>query len=291
MSLEEIKKEAISFFEEAIKKWNALLGLCVDIAEEVDNNQSKQLEKNLIEASKILVWFQNNYLRYKKYSDFDIIQTNKDGKSIERDPIFNVAFGGANIINIIRNRNEYADDINCGCAILRGHLSSVLELKKVPGEADKAPILRVRKILSRVNLVENQLKRTRKDRTPFELNDEYDIQNLVHSLLKIDFNDVRKEDVAPTCAGASSRIDLVLKDEKILIEVKKTSATNREKEIGNQLIEDITRYKDYPNASILVCFIYDPEHWVENPEGLINDLEKQSTQQLNVEVIICPKTQ
>ena len=132
-------------------------------------------------------------MSYKKYSHFDVVQTFEDGKCIERDPIFNVIFGGATIINIIRNRNKYADDLNRGIAILRGDLSSVKELKDVPAETDKAPILRVRKVLSRLNLVENQLKRTRKGKVPFELNDEYDIQNLVHALLKIDFNDVKKK--------------------------------------------------------------------------------------------------
>jgi hypothetical protein len=126
---------------------------------------------------------------------------------------------------------------------------------------------------------------------PFEIKDEYDVQNLVHAVLKVDFNDVRKEDVSPICAGAYSRIDLVLKEAKILIEIKKTNSNNREKEIGSQLVEDITRYKSYPDANILVCSIYDPEHWIENPEGLIGDLGKQSTQALNIEVIICPKTQ
>ena len=66
MSLEEIEKDSIIFFEEAINKWSLFLGLCVDIAKKVDSNQTNQLEKKLIEATKILVWFKGNYMRFTK---------------------------------------------------------------------------------------------------------------------------------------------------------------------------------------------------------------------------------
>jgi hypothetical protein len=247
------------------------------------------LVKDLHEANSILVWFQSNYLSHKKYSRFSIVRHFSNGKEASQDPIFNVIFGGANVHNILANQDDYNDDLNSGCAVLRGHLASVKELEEIPKTSPETEaLLRVRKALSRFNLFVDQLKRVRNDKCPFEVQDEYDIQNLLHAIFRIDFSDVRKEDVAPICAGSSSRIDLILKKEKILVEVKKTSVKNREKELGNQLIEDITRYKEYPEARILFCFIFDPEHWIENPDGLKNDLEKQSTENLTVEVIICP---
>ena len=288
MSFEKIKNDAIIFFSKAIEQWAKLEFLCNEIIEKQDFNN--QMAEEVNEAQNILVWLQDNYPLHKKYSQF-AMSCMFNGKEIGNDPIFNVIFGGASIVRIIDYYDDYDVDLTRGCALLRGHLASVNGLREPLIEnMQEMPLIRVRKTLSRFNLVENQLKRTRKDKIPYEIQDEYDIQNLLHALLKIDFNDVRKEDVGPICAGASSRIDLVLKEEKILIEVKRTSAKVREKELGNQLIEDIARYKNYPNANVLVCFIYDPEHWVENPEGLIHDLEKQSTENLNVEVIICPKT-
>jgi hypothetical protein len=190
---------------------------------------------------------------------------------------------------LVALENEFGEDLSIGCANLREHLATVKELENVPKANSKTKaLLRIRRVLSRFNLFVDQLKRTRKDKTPYEVQDEYDIQNLLHAIFRIYFNDIRKEDVAPICAGSSSRIDLILKREKILIEIKKTNAKNREKELGNQLIEDIARYKDYPFAETLICFIFDPQHWIENPDGLKNDLEKQSSQNLTVEVIICP---
>ena len=82
---------------------------------------------------------------------------------------------------------------------------------------------------------------------------------------------------------------MVLKKEGILIEVKKASKNLREEQIGKQLIVDIEKYKEYPGVSTLVCFIYDPEQWIENPEGLERDLEKLSTEKLNAEALVCPR--
>ena len=61
-----------------------------------------------------------------------------------------------------------------------------------------------------------------------------------------------------------------------------------EKEIGDQLLVDIERYKEHKNCKTLVCFIYDPDGRVVNAKGLINDLTKQSREDLRVIVFINP---
>jgi len=141
----------------------------------------------------------------------------------------------------------------------------------------------------RETFVANQLKRRRKEKTPYRIEDEYDAQNLLHALLRLDFDDIRNEEWTPSYAGGASRIDLVLKKEGIIIEVKKTNQNLREKLIGEQLIVDIAKYKEYSNISTLVCFIYDPEKWIENPKGIEHDLEKMSTERLSVEALVCPR--
>ena len=296
VSLDKLKKEGVAFFEEALVKWSRLIVLYNEIEQESNRYYSYRPEASLAkekaskqEAYSIIVWFQDNYLHHKKMSSFGVSETLDGGKTIRIDSIFNVIFGAGNI-DTIRHGN-YSHSLNSGMGELRGHLASMRELEDIPKEKDesKVALVRIRKTLSRFNLFVDQLKRTRKEKMKYVIEDEYDVQNLVHSLLRIDFGDVRKEDPSPIYAGSSSRIDLVLKEEKILIEIKKTSSTLREKELGSQLIEDIAKYKEYPDATILICFIYDPEHWLENPIGLTHDLEKQSTENLNVEVIICPR--
>ena len=301
MSLEKLKNEAIAFFEEALVKWDRLITLYSEIQTEHNHyyysssSNSRPQESlsretaNKQEANEIITWFQDNYLHNKKMSSFGIAERLENGKSVKLDSLFTIIFGAGNIDTI--RYHGYSNYLNSGTGELRGHLASVKEMETVPKEKDESKIalMRIRKTLSRFDLFVDQLKRTRKDKIQYTVQDEYDIQNLVHALLRLDFDDVRKEDPSPICAGSSSRIDLVLKKEKILVEIKKSNSTNREKEIGDQLIEDIAKYAEYPDAMILICFIYDPEHWLENPVGLIHDLEKQSTEKLNVEVIICPR--
>ncbi|HGV9171869.1 TPA: malate dehydrogenase, partial [Salmonella enterica subsp. enterica serovar Newport] len=56
-----------------------------------------------------------------------------------------------------------------------------------------------------------QLKKRYNDRTPLEINDEYDVQDLVHALLLLHFDDIRPEEGSPSFAGSSSRQDFLLK--------------------------------------------------------------------------------
>lgn len=286
MSLEEIKEEGIAFFSEAIKRWSRLIQLYNEI------RMTRHPLSTRTEANDILIWFQENYSKHRKFSNFEVFQTLPDGKTVRVDPVFDVIFRGTNILTIIRNPQEFSGELDQGMAHLRGHLSSIRNLTSLSEESEieKAPLLRIRKILSRFHLVANQLKRRRKNKMPYLIEDEYDVQDLLHATLRLDFGDIRKEEWTPDCAGAASRIDLVLKKEGILIEVKKTSKNLREKQIGEQLIVDIEKYKEYPGVRTLVCFIYDPEEWIENREGLERDLEKLSTEELNVEVFVCPRS-
>jgi len=147
---------------------------------------------------------------------------------------------------------------------------------------------RVITILSRFHRFAQQLNHRHDNREAFVIKDEYDVQDLVHALLKLHFDDVRAEDPAPICAGASSRIDFVLKEESIGVEIKKTREGLKDRELGTQLITDKERYKSHHNCKYLVFFIYDPDGYITNPTGLIKDLESQSDEMKTYVVINSP---
>jgi len=128
-------------------------------------------------------------------------------------------------------------------------------------------------IFSSFRDVARQLRNRHNGRTTLEVNDEYDVQDLLHALLKLFFRDVRPEEWTPSYAGSASRMDFLLKDEKIVIEVKKTRDGLSDRQLGEQLIIDIEKYKTHPDCKKLVCFIYDPEARIGNPVGLIKDLK------------------
>jgi hypothetical protein len=123
--------------------------------------------------------------------------------------------------------------------------------------------------------VARQLRSRYGSRNTIEIEDEYDVQDLFHSLLRIHFDDVRAEEYTPSYAGSASRVDFLLKKEKIIIEIKKTRQGLSAREVGEQLIIDSQRYQAHPDCSTLVCFVYDPEGRVANPRGIESDLTKE----------------
>ena len=144
----------------------------------------------------------------------------------------------------------------------------------------------LKRVFSRFHKIARQLRSRYADRNTLEVNDEYDVQDLLHALLRLYFDDIRAEEWTPSYAGKSARMDFLLKDEGIVIEVKKTRKGLSDKEVGDQLIIDVDRYRVHPDCKKLVCFVYDPEGRIGNPEGLTKDLNGQH--EGFVEVIIEP---
>lgn len=114
------------------------------------------------------------------------------------------------------------------------------------------------------------------------------MQNLLHALLKLVSDDIRPEEWTPSYAGSCSRMDFLLKDEQTVIETKMTRKGLGPKEVGEQLIIDITKYKTHPDCKKLICFVYDPTGLIANPAGLENDLSKDSDG-FSVTVLVRPK--
>jgi hypothetical protein len=140
----------------------------------------------------------------------------------------------------------------------------------------------------RFHLVATQLRSRHGDRDTLRMEDEYDAQDLLHALLTLEHDDVRSEEWTPGYAGGSSRTDFLLKKEQIVVEAKKTRRGLGARELGEQLIADIQKYKQHPDCKTLVCFVYDPEGQIANPRRIENDLSRD-TDGLSVRVIIAPK--
>lgn len=175
-------------------------------------------------------------------------------------------------------------------SILKSLCDEILEYW---GEETESPELRpldiVRKICNRFHSVSRQLRSRHNNRETINVDDEYDVQDLLHSLFRVDFEDIRSEEWTPSYAGKAARMDFLLKDEKIVIETKKSRKTLTEKQLGDELIMDTQRYKNHPDCRILFCFVYDPEGWIRNPAGIETDLS-HSDDDFKVEVLVAPKS-
>lgn len=129
-------------------------------------------------------------------------------------------------------------------------------------------------LFERFHMVARQIRRRHDGRDTLMINDEYDVQDMLHALLKLHFDDVRPEEWTPSYAGGANRMDFLLKDEEIAIEIKMTRSGLKDKELGDQLIIDIAKYQNHPNCKCLYCFVYDPDDIIRNPRGIEKDLEK-----------------
>lgn len=183
----------------------------------------------------------------------------------------------------------YVDGLNIAAQILRSMIDEVNEYHAdTSSNLPHEPVSRVRHICSRFHLVARQLLSRRERRTTLAITDEYDVQDLLHSLLRIDFDDVRSEEWTPSYAAKSSRMDFLLKEHAIIVETKKTSGRLGQKEIADQIIIDISRYRSHPDCKTLICLIYDPENYIANPRGIEADLSKNHDG-LETIVIVSPK--
>jgi hypothetical protein len=108
-------------------------------------------------------------------------------------------------------------------------------------------------------------------------------------MLAADFDDVRDEEFSPSVATQNSRIDFVLVGPVIAIGTKMTRENLTDKKLADELLVDIRRYSEHPEARHLVCFVYDPQLRVKKPAGLVRDLEKTVTRFETLRVVIAPR--
>lgn len=142
-------------------------------------------------------------------------------------------------------------------------------------------------IFEHFHICARQLQCRHSNRSTLAIKDEYDVQDLLHALLRLHFDDVRREEWSPSSAGSNNRMDFLLKDEEIAIEVKMTRDGLKDKEIGDQLLIDVAKYQKHPNCKSLYCFVYDPVGYIRNPKGLEKDLSSVK-ENIDVKVYIRP---
>lgn len=132
------------------------------------------------------------------------------------------------------------------------------------------------------------LRKRHGNRAAFEVNDEYDVQDLMHGILLLHFDVVIPEDTAPARAGNKSRLDFLLKRERVVVETKMTRKGLRQSEAHDELVADRDRYKSHPDCDVLVCLVYDPERLFHNAAAFELDLNNDKDQP-RMRAFVCPR--
>lgn len=131
----------------------------------------------------------------------------------------------------------------------------------------------IERIFTHYKKVYVQLSRRHESRETLQIKDEYDVQDLLRSLLSLYFDDIRSEEWTPSYAGSSVRMDFLIPEIKTVIEVKKTRASMTDKTLSEELIVDIEKYQNHPDCDKIYCFVYDPDTILRNPAAIKKDLE------------------
>jgi hypothetical protein len=95
-------------------------------------------------------------------------------------------------------------------------------------------------------------------RLPLTIVDEYDVQYIVHALLRVFFDDVRPEEHVPSYAGTSSRMDFFVPAVETVLEIKMMRDCLTAAKLRNELIVDAAQYQKHPGCRRLFCMVYDP---------------------------------
>ncbi|WP_447979559.1 PD-(D/E)XK nuclease domain-containing protein [Candidatus Nitrospira bockiana] len=146
----------------------------------------------------------------------------------------------------------------------------------------------LRKICERFHRIARRLRQRRDERPTLDVEDERDVTDVLHALLSVEVDEIQVEEWSPPYAEGSSRADLCLKDDGIVVLAKKTRPGLSAKALTQQVSVDFERYKDHPDCKTLFCFIYDPEGRIGNPKVLEAELTL-SFNDRHLEVLISPK--
>ena len=150
------------------------------------------------------------------------------------------------------------------------------------------PVELVKTLCHRFHSVARQLRLRGEHRATLSVEDEIDVQDLLHALLRIQFDDIDTEEWTPSYAEGASRTTFLLNDNQLAVLVKKTRNGLTAKDLTEQLRIDTERYLTKSRCTSLVCFIYDPDGRIGNPRAFETALTTVNGS-LTIGVLITPK--
>lgn len=170
--------------------------------------------------------------------------------------------------------------------ILEDVENALIRMKFVNKTADEV----VRDVLNNFsNAIQKIIKDRRKGHPDFKIEDEYDVQDILYVILKSIFPNLRDEDAIAKVGAKTTKIDLIIREEKILVEVKmlKEKDTNEMKFIEDLKV-DFESYHECKWLSKLYCFVYDPHKKTRDISNFynLNGDRIKGVHNFNVEVIV-----
>jgi hypothetical protein len=122
-------------------------------------------------------------------------------------------------------------------------------------------------LLRRLPLAARQLRSRHGDRPAFRVEDVFDLEDLLRALLPLHFDEVRPEVRTPRYSPAT-RTDFLLVPEGFAVTAKHVTPELGERQLAEQIEEDVAYYQGRGNCQCLVSFVYDPGQRLYEPRRL-----------------------
>jgi hypothetical protein len=155
-------------------------------------------------------------------------------------------------------------------------------------QAGSDPVELVKTLCCRFHSVARQLRLRGEYRATLSVEDEFDVQDLLHALLRIQFDNIDTDEWTPSYSSGAPRTTLLLNDSRLAVIVKKTRPGLNAKDLSDQLQIDAERYRSHGRCTTLLCFMYDPEGRIGNPRSLEASLTSVS-KSFVIDVLVAPK--
>lgn len=189
-------------------------------------------------------------------------------------------------------QQDYRDGLNKTLKELDSVIEQ-LELKlRHSGAAPKlAPSAEIQLILllcSRLNHSAKILNRRRAGKQPFEITDEYDVQDLLQAILRAYFKYSISEEPISKLSGSSSRADFAIQDLGVIIEAKYVHGPNEQDRINKQFAEDVQSYSQWPYLEHFFYVVYGADD-LKDPELLdqLSGLKEANGRRFRAHIVRC----
>jgi len=124
-----------------------------------------------------------------------------------------------------------------------------------------------------------------------DIRGEDDLQDIVFLMLRPWINDLTPENPTDKVAARYVIKDFLSKELNTVIEAKFIRDKKHGREISKELHDDIEMYKNHPNCSELVFFVYDPDAVIPDVSSLrhqIGGIRQYNGKTLNVYCVVKP---
>ncbi len=157
-----------------------------------------------------------------------------------------------------------------------------------PSPETSSPLDLCRRLGLRFHAIARQLKLRGEYRPTLAIEDEIDVQDLLHALLRVQFDDIGSDEWTPEYSREAPRTTFLLDHDRLAVVVKRTRAGLSAKDLAEQIRLDAERYRLREKCTALFCFIYDPDGRIGNPRGLEQE-HATFSEDFVVDVLVAPK--